>query len=125
MRKITIRILALGLFMLLLNHLYLNAQTVYTIHSDQVLHSVDEKIYGQFLEHIYNSVNNGLWGDLIWNRSFERLSGASGSWSREGDEIVQSSLNENVRLLFGDVNWQNYEFTLQARKDGGAEGFLI
>jgi len=125
MKKITIRIFALSLFMLLLNHSYLNAQTVYTIQSDQVLHSVDERIYGQFLEHIYNSVNNGLWGDLIWNRSFERLSGTSGLWSREGNEIVQSSLNENVRLLFGDVNWQDYEFTLQARKEGGSEGFLI
>jgi alpha-L-arabinofuranosidase len=125
MRKITIRIFTLSLFILLLNHLYLNAQTVYTIHADQVLHSVDERIYGQFLEHIYNSVNNGLWGDLIWNRSFERTSGTSGLWSREGDEIVQSSLNENVRLLFGDIGWQNYEFTLQAQKDGGSEGFLI
>jgi alpha-N-arabinofuranosidase len=69
-------------------------------------------------------VNNGLWGDLIWNRSFEHPSG-NGSWYRDGDEIVQSSNNENVRLLFGDVNWQNYEFSLQARKDGGSEGFLI
>jgi alpha-N-arabinofuranosidase len=114
----------LYLFMFVSNHLYLNAQTIYTIHSDQVLHTVDEKVYGQFLEHIYNSVNNGLWGDLIWNRSFERASG-SGSWYQEGDEMVQSSNNENVRLLFGNVNWQNYEFTLQAKKDGGSEGFLI
>jgi hypothetical protein len=57
--KITDRIYFLGLYMFLLNHLLLNAQTVYTIHSDQVLHSVNEKIYGQFLERIYNSVNNG------------------------------------------------------------------
>jgi len=124
-RKITVRTFILGLFILLLNYLCLNAQTVYTIHSDQVLHRVDEKIYGQFLEHIYNSVNNGLWGDLIWNRSFERTSQSSGLWSREGDEIVQSSLNENVRLLFGDIHWQDYEFTLQAKKEGGSEGFLI
>ena len=123
--KISFRIFILGLYLFLLNHPLLNAQTVYTIHSDQVLHSVDEKIYGQFLEHIYNSVNNGLWGDLIWNRSFERTGGTSGLWSREGDEIVQSSLNENVRLLFGDLGWQDYEFTLQAKKDGGSEGFLI
>jgi alpha-N-arabinofuranosidase len=124
MRKMTIGIFVLGLFMLLLNHQFLNAQTVYTIQSDTVLHSVDEKIYGQFLEHIYHSVNNGLWGDLIWNRSFEHPSG-NGSWYRDGDEIVQSSNNENVRLLFGDVNWQDYEFTLQAKKDGGSEGFLV
>ena len=125
MRKKTIRIITFGLFILLWSCQYLNAQTVYTIHSDQVLHLVNEKIYGQFLEHIYNSVNNGLWGDLIWNRSFEHINGSSGLWSREGNEIVQSSLNENVRLLFGDINWQNYEFSLQAQKDGGSEGFLI
>jgi alpha-L-arabinofuranosidase len=125
MRKKTIRIITFGLFILLWNSQYLNAQTVYTIHFDQVLHLVNEKIYGQFLEHIYNSVNNGLWGDLIWNRSFEHISGSSGLWSQEGNEIVQSSLNENVRLLFGDINWQNYEFSLQAQKDGGSEGFLI
>ena len=125
MRKVTVQLFTLFPFMLLLNSQFLNAQTVYTVHSDQVLHSVDEKIYGHFLEHIYNSVNNGLWGDLIWNRSFERTGGISGLWSREGDEIVQSSLNENVRLLFGDVNWQDYEFTLQAQKEGGSEGFLI
>jgi alpha-L-arabinofuranosidase len=124
MRK-TNRIFILGLFILLFNHQFLNAQDVYTIHSDQVLHTVDKKIYGQFLEHIYNSANNGLWGDLIWNRSFERVGGTSGLWSRDGDEIVQSSFNENVRLLFGDVGWQDYEFTLQAQKEGGSEGFLI
>ena len=123
--KISKRIFSLCFYIFFLSHLSLNAQTAYTIHSDQVLHSVDEKIYGQFLEHIYNSVNNGLWGDLIWNRSFERTSGTSGLWSREGNEIVQSSSNENVRLLFGDTAWQNYEFTLQAQKVGGSEGFLI
>jgi alpha-L-arabinofuranosidase len=121
----TNRIFILVLFVLLWIHRFLNAQTVYTIHSDRILHPVDEKIYGHFLEHIYNSVNNGLWGDLIWNRSFERLSGTSGLWSREGNEIVQSSLNENVRLLCGDVNWRDYDFTLQAQKEGGSEGFLI
>ena len=124
MRRNNIQIFTFILYMFLSNNLHLNAQTEYTIHSDQVLHQVDKKIYGQFLEHIYHSVNNGLWGDLIWNRSFEHPSG-SGTWYRDNDEIVQSSNNENVRLLFGDVNWQNYEFTLQARKDGGSEGFLI
>ena len=125
MKKMTIDIFSLGLIIFFGNNLIITAQTLYTIQSDRVHHVVDEKIYGQFLEHIYNSVNNGLWGDLIWNRSFEQLSGASGSWSREGNEIVQSSLNENVRLLFGDTGWQDYEFTLQAQKEGGSEGFLI
>ena len=36
----------------------------------RVVNRIDEKVYGHFLEHIYNSCNGGLWGDLIWNRSF-------------------------------------------------------
>ncbi|MBN2029638.1 hypothetical protein JW824_05280 [bacterium] len=60
---------------------------------------------------------------MIWNRSYGRLSGINESLNRECEEIVQSSLNENVRLSFRDVNWQDYEFTLQAKKEGGSEGF--
>lgn len=30
-------------------------------------------IYGHFLEHILGSVNGGLWGELVMNRSFEEL----------------------------------------------------
>ncbi|RPI02143.1 MAG: T9SS C-terminal target domain-containing protein [Calditrichaeota bacterium] len=100
-------------------------QTEYHIDANAVQHQIDPKVYGHFLEHIYNSVNGGLWGELIWNRSFERFSGASGSWHMEGDEVVQTSLNENVRLLIGETTWKDYEFTLEARKDDGAEGFLI
>ncbi|MBN1995917.1 T9SS type A sorting domain-containing protein [candidate division KSB1 bacterium] len=101
------------------------SQTVYTINPDKVLHTLDEKIYGHFLEHIYNSVNNGLWGDLVWNRSLERFNGSVGLWNIKNEIVEQSSLNENVRLLFGDTKWQNYELTLQAQKTGGSEGFLI
>ena len=33
--------------------------------------SIDKMVYGHFYEHIYHSANGGLWGDMIWNRSFE------------------------------------------------------
>ena len=102
-----------------------HSQTEYNVKPHDILHRIDSKVYGHFLEHIFNSVNGGLWGDLIWNRSLERFSGASGAWHIEGDEIVQTSLNENVRLLIGEASWGNYEFTLKARKDDGAEGFLV
>ncbi len=101
------------------------SQVTYSIDTKQVEHQIDINVYGQFLEHIYNSANNGLWGDMVWNRSFERLNGSSGDWEISGDEIVQNSLNENVRLLFGDVAWQDYEINLQAKKAGGNEGFLV
>ena len=42
-----------------------------TVDPDRVLHPVDEKLYGHFLEHIYHSINGGLWGEVVWNRSFE------------------------------------------------------
>ncbi|WP_445195885.1 family 16 glycoside hydrolase [Tamlana sedimenti] len=101
------------------------SQTIYSVNTQQIEHQIDINVYGQFLEHIYNSANNGLWGDLVWNRSFERIGGSSGEWSIEGNEIVQNSLNDNVRLLFGETSWQDYEITLQAKKTGGNEGFLI
>ncbi len=51
------------------------------------------------------------------------------SWSvvegDNGDELVQSSLATNVRLMFGQTSWTNYEFTCQALKNGGSEGFLL
>ncbi len=42
-----------------------------TVDPVDVVHRIDEKIYGHFLEHIYPSVNGGLWGALVWDRSSE------------------------------------------------------
>ena len=43
-----------------------------TVDPDSIVSEIDNKIYGHFLEHIFHSVNGGLWGELIWNRSFEQ-----------------------------------------------------
>lgn len=94
-----------------------------TIDPDEVVSEIDEKIYGHFLEHIYHSVNGGLWGELVWNRSFEQ--NKLGQWMVHGDKIAQESMGTNVRLTFGDVDWKDYEYTLEAKKIGGQEGFLI
>lgn len=96
------------------------------VNTTNIVNTIDEKVYGHFLEHIYHSANGGLWGDLVWNRSFE-ISGSGGAvWTIEnGDELVQSSLATDVHMEFGDTGWDDYELTLQAQKDGGSEGFLI
>ena len=127
------RIIMKKFFTILLSSLLLSvmisresfAQTVYNLNPDSVIHTLDERIYGQFLEHIYNSVNGGLWGETVWNRSFERTGATSGLWKIEDSIVIQSSLSENVRLLIGDTDWQDYELSLQARKVDGAEGFLV
>ncbi len=92
---------------------------------DTVVNRIDEKVYGHFLEHIFHSVNGGLWGEIIWDRSFEGGAVAGSRWSIEDDCLVQNGLSENVRLVFGNPDWTDYEFTLEAQKIAGQEGFLI
>ncbi len=95
----------------------------YTIDPGRVLNRIDEKVYGHFFEHIYHSANGGLWGELVWNRSFEE--NTAGRWSIEDGQLIQSGSGTDLRLVFGDRAWTDYEYTLEAQKTGGAEGFLI
>lgn len=98
-------------------------QISYTIDPDHVLNRIDEKVYGHFFEHIYHSANGGLWGELVWNRSFEENS--AGIWKIQQDEIIQAGTGTDQRCVFGDKTWTDYQFTLEAMKTGGNEGFLI
>ncbi|HPC95857.1 MAG TPA: DUF1080 domain-containing protein [Sedimentisphaerales bacterium] len=95
----------------------------YTIDPGRVLNRIDEKVYGHFFEHIYHSANGGLWGELVWNRSFEE--NTAGRWSVENGQLIQAGSGTDLRLVFGDRAWTDYEYTLEAMKTGGAEGFLI
>jgi alpha-N-arabinofuranosidase len=105
---------------------YANETISISIDPMEVQGEIDEKIYGHFLEHIYHSVNGGLWGEMVWNRSFEELGPENaGMWRIEDERIIQESMATNVRLWFGKSEWTDYEFTLQAKKTGGSEGFLV
>ena len=42
-----------------------------TVESKQPSGIIDEMLYGQLFEHIYFSANNGVWQELIQERSFE------------------------------------------------------
>ena len=64
-----------------------------TVDPGKVLHGIDEKVYGHFLEHIYHSCNGGLWGELIWDRSFEG-GGAGVAWSCKDNCIVQEGAGD-------------------------------
>jgi len=83
---------------------------------------IDPHIYGQFLEHIYHSVGDGLCGELIRNRSFVP---PPGGFEIADGVLTQTSPRTDEKLLAGDGAWTDYEFTLRARKTGGQEGFLI
>lgn len=121
MRRLIVALMA-GLLALAVPALARNVQV--SVNADRVVGRVDEKVYGHFLEHIYHSVNGGLWGEMVWNRSFESI-GDAGRWSVDDGDLMQQSMSTNVRCTFGDPDWTDYELSLQARKTGGSEGFLI
>ena len=93
-----------------------------------------ESIYGQFLEHIYKSVVGGLHAEMLEGGSFEEppavaIPGAAvenGVWTVEVGEIRQTSLEPDAHLWFEVGQYlQDGSFSLEARKEGGDEGFLI
>ena len=95
----------------------------YTLDPSQVQSRADVGIHGQFLEHIFNSVHGGLWGDLVRNGSLEPNASGRG-WSLRDESVVANGVITDDRVVFGSPAWTDYEFTLEARKLSGAEGFL-
>ena len=96
-----------------------SAQTVsLTINTGTVLHGIDEKIYGQFLEHIYHSVNGGLWGEVVWNRSFEETL-TEGEWKVAGGVLEGASGNGHARFRLGAETWRDYELSVDVSRPAG------
>ncbi|MBC8054217.1 MAG: carbohydrate binding domain-containing protein [Sphingobacteriaceae bacterium] len=83
-----------------------------TINTKKIVGHVDKKIYGQLLEHIYHSINGGLWGELVTSRSFEP-EGAKGGWYLEGDEIYNSGRVN--RIWFNDSANTDYEVSVDVK----------
>ena len=108
---------------ILLNACVFAAENVHvTIQPETVVNTIDLKVYGHFLEHIYNSCNGGLWGELVWNRSFE--AGNVAGWT-DSEGVYTQKARGNQILLLGDPAWTDYEVTMDAKKLSGAEGFLV
>ena len=74
-------------------------ETVVSIDTARQTGRVDERLYGFLLEHLYHSVSNGLWGECVWNRSFEELQ-AQGRWtSTSAGELTLHATGERQRLF--------------------------
>jgi alpha-N-arabinofuranosidase len=96
-----------------------SAQTVsLTINTGTVLHGIDQKIYGQSLEPVYHSVNGGLWGDVVWNRSFEETL-TQGAWKVAGGVLEAAAGNIDSRFRIGDEIWRDYDLTVDAVRPAG------
>jgi len=95
-------------------------ELVLTVDANKVIGQVDEKIYSHFLEHIYHSCNGGLWGDMIFNRSFEEAV-AAGQWSVSGNVLSGIGGGPNARMTLGDVSWKDYELAMEVRLESAGE----
>lgn len=104
---------------------------------------IDSKIYGQLFEHIYFSANNGVWQELIYERSFEPehfpgihpRDGYFDGWFADDDQVLHSptryeqpikltSLDTDNYEISMDVNWRAYKLAKRSWS-GGLEDIRI
>lgn len=89
------------------------AQIKFRLQVDTSLNEINPNIYGFLLEHIYHSVSNGIWGEDVWNRSFEEVNGL-GNWSvsSEGEAILKGACQPLSYIHIG--RGKNYEVEFDA-----------
>lgn len=87
------------------------------LNPDKVENEIDEKIYGFLLEHLYHSVSNGIWGETVWNRSFEEQL-AYGNWIVDDNGLlILNALGDEGTFTIG--RGVDYEIKLQLRRTKG------
>lgn len=95
-----------------------------TLHPDRVENRIDRRVYGFLLEHLYHSVSNGLWGENVWNRSFEETT-ACGDWTvSHTGEVTLNALHlplADFRICRGN----NLEIHLKVKRLEGDGPILI
>lgn len=113
------------------------------INSEQPSGLIDPKIYGQLFEHIYFSANNGVWQELIYERSFEPehypgihpRDGYFDGWFADDDCVLHSptryeqpikltSLQTDSYEISMDINWRAYKLARRSWS-GGLEDIRI
>ena len=117
-------------------------QAKITIHSGRKIGSIDPWLYGHFLEPINNSIDGGLYAEMLLERSFEYSELVSRIWELNqdlddvGEEISMSPRAKEIRswgegegsifrsavvgdegrIFIGDSDWKDYTIELKARK---------
>jgi alpha-N-arabinofuranosidase len=92
-----------------------SAQTVsLTVNTGTVLHAIDPKIYGQSLE----PVIGGVWGEVVWNRSFEDTL-TEGVWKVKGGVLEAAGGKGQSRFRFGAETWRDYELSVDLMRPTG------
>jgi len=98
---------------------------------------VDQKIYGQLFEHIYFSANNGVWQEMIYERSFEPehfpgihpRDGYFDGWYADDDNVLHSptryeqpidlaTIDSDSYEISMDINWRSYKLARRSWSGG-------
>ena len=98
---------------------------------------IDPMLYGQLFEHIYFSANNGVWQELIYERSFEPehypgitpRDGYFDGWFMDEEDVLHSptryeqplkivSLETDDYEISADVNWRSYRLARRSWSGG-------
>lgn len=99
--------------------------------------TIDPMLYGQLFEHIYFSANNGVWQELLFERSFEPeqfpgiapRDGYFDGWYMDEENILHSPTRYEQPLhitttdtddyeITMDVNWRSYRFARRSWSGG-------
>jgi len=113
------------------------AQADITVESAKPGGIIDEMLYGQLFEHIYFSANNGVWQELIQERSFEPeqypgihpRDGYFDGWFMDDDMVLHSPTRYEQPLKIDsletcdfditmDVNWRSYKLARRSWSGG-------
>lgn len=108
-----------------------------SISSRQPSGLIDPMLYGQLFEHIYFSANNGVWQELINERSFEPehfpgiapRDGYFDGWFMDDDGVLHSPTRYEQPLhltttdtdeyeITMDINWRSYKFARRSWSGG-------
>jgi alpha-N-arabinofuranosidase len=85
---------------------------VLLVDTDRVTTSIDQRIYGQFLEHINHSVEDGLFAEQIRGAGFEG----------EDFKTYWESFAERGEVGIANVDFQNGSKSVRLRVEGGRAG---
>jgi len=96
-----------------------------TIDSNHVVGQIDERIYSHFLEHIYHSCNGGLWGEIVWNRSFEEARTRDPWFVRGGCIVSPEKIVKESHFVIGDGDWKDYACAVEVRRTSAKGDVLI
>jgi hypothetical protein len=86
--------------------------TVLLVDTDRVSTPIDARIYGQFLEHINHSVEDGLFAEQIRGTGFEGTD----------FETYWTSFSEHGAVELADLEFSNGKKSVRLRAEGGRAG---